>query len=176
MIRYLIFAGLFLASTLLGAQVLTLDHGEVEFETSTIVSDIAAFSEDFEVSLDTSTGAFEVLIPIASFDFEYEMMQEHFNEDYMESEKYPNATFSGKIQQKIPSLHEAFTTDVTGDMTIHGVTKALSFPVTFTEKDGMMRVRCTFPIVFKDFEVEEPSILTKSVAKDVEVKVSIYLK
>lgn len=176
MSKYLTVISLLLTSTLLEAQVLTFDHGEVEFHTSSIMSDIEAFSEEMDVQLDTTTGDFEIVIPIESFDFEYEMMQDHFNEDYLESEKYPNATFSGKIGQKIPSLEEAFTTDISGDMTIHGVTKAMSFPATFSEKEGLMRVRCTFPIVFKDFEVDEPSILTKAVAKDVEVKVSIYLK
>lgn len=174
--NYLAIIGLVLTSTLLKAQVLTFDHGEVEFHTSSIMSDIEAFSEEMDVQLDTTTGDFEIVIPIESFDFEYEMMQDHFNEDYLESEKYPNATFKGKIPQKIPALEEAFTIDISGDMTIHGVTKAMSFPATFSEKDGMMRVRSTFPIVFKDFEVDEPSILTKAVAKDVEVKVSIYLK
>ena len=160
----------------LQAQVLTFDHGKVEFHTSSIMSDIEATSKEIEVNLDIQTGVFDLRIPIESFEFEYEMMQEHFNEEYIESHLYPDATFTGKITQDISEIQEAMEVDVSGDMTIHGITQPTSFKATVSKKDGFTKVKCTFPIVFKDFKVEEPSILTKSVAKDVEVKGLLYLK
>lgn len=157
-------------------QSLTFDHGKVEFHTASIMSDIEAVSEEMEVSLDVASGDVEIRIPIASFEFEYEMMQEHFNEDYLESEKFPEAVFTGKLEGDISGIEEASEMVVSGQMAIHGVTQQTRVIATVSKKDDMTRVKCTFPIVFKDYGVDEPSILTKSVAKDVEVKVLIYLK
>lgn len=158
------------------AQVLSFDHGKVEFHTSSIMSDIEATSEEFEASLDLQTGDVAVRIPIASFEFEYDMMQDHFNEEYMESEKFPQATFLGHISQDISNIIEAVEVDVVGELMIHGVTVPTSITATLSKKEDFTRVKCVFPIVFKDFNVEEPSILTKSVAKDVELKGIFYLK
>ena len=174
--RFLILSSLLLAVTLTHAQVLTFDHGKVEFHTSSIMSDIAADSEEIEVRLDLESGDVEIRLSIASFEFEYEMMQDHFNEEYLESDLYPDATFVGKIGQDISNIQEDMEVDVSGALTIHGVTKPKSFQATFSKKDGLTKVKCVFPIVFKDFKVDEPSILTKSVAKDVEVKGLLYLK
>ena len=158
------------------AQVLAFDHGKVEFHTSSIMSDIEAVSKDVEVKLDLESRVVEIRIPIETFEFEYEMMQEHFNEEYLESGQYPDASFKGQITQDISNIQAPKDVDVTGQLTIHGVTKETQFKATLSKKDGFTRVKCIFPIVFKDYNVEEPSILTKSVAKDVEVKGILYLK
>lgn len=158
------------------AQVLTFDHGEVEFYTSSILSDIEATSEDIAVSLDVASRQVDITIPIASFEFEYEMMQDHFNEEYMESDKYPNATFQGVISQDISDLSDEMEVDVSGTLNIHGVEKQTNFKAKLAKKDGFTVVRCKFTIVFKDFNVDEPSILTKSVAKDVGMKSKLFLK
>lgn len=158
------------------AQLLSFDHGKVEFHTSSIMSDIEAVSKEMDVSLDVETGEVNIRIPISSFDFEYEMMQDHFNEDYLESELYPYASFQGKITQDITPLQEVVEVDVSGNLIIHGVTKMIKVTANISQTDGFTRVKCVFPIVFKDFNVDEPSILSKSVAKDVELKAILYLK
>lgn len=160
----------------LSAQVLTFDHGKVEFHTSSIMSDIEAISTEIKVNLDIATGEFDLTIPIESFEFEYDMMQDHFNEEYIESHLYPNATFKGKVAQDISNITEAVEVDVSGDLTIHGITKITNFKATLSKSEGLTKVKCKFPVVFKDFKVEEPSILSKAVAKDVEVKGLLYLK
>jgi len=157
-------------------QVLSFDHGKVEFSTSSIMSDIEAISEEMKASLNQETGAVEIIIPIQSFEFEYEMMQDHFNEEYLESEKYPEARFIGSITGDISNIQDDQIVDITGNMTLHGVTKPIQLKATLSKSEGMTKVKSTFPIVFKDYGVDEPSILTKSVAKDVEVKVLLYLK
>lgn len=158
------------------AQVLAFDHGKVEFHTSNIMSDIEAVSNELEASLDLESGTVDIRIPITSFEFEYEMMQDHFNEEYLESDRFPDATFKGNIVQDIGSIEGATQVDVTGALSIHGVTKSTSFTATLTQQDDFLKVKCVFPIVFKDFDVEEPSILVKTLAKDVEMKAILYLK
>ncbi len=174
--RSVLFIGCFCFISALSAQVLSFDHGKVEFHTSSIMSDIEATSTEITVNLDVETGIFDLVIPIESFEFEYEMMQDHFNEEYIESHLYPDAVFKGKVSQDISNLDEPLEVDVSGQLTMHGVTQTTGFKATLSKSDGFTKVKCKFPVVFKDFKVDEPSILSKAVAKDVEVKGLLYLK
>jgi len=173
---YFLLAVLLLSLNTLHAQVLSFHHGEIEFYTSSMVTDIEAATEKADVKLDIQTGNIEVAINIKSFVFEYETMQEHFNEKYMESDKFPQATFKGKIKQDISNLTDEIEIDASGKMTIHGVTRDILIKAKISKAEGYTVVKCKIPIVFKDYNVDDPSILTKSVANDVLVKGTIYLK
>lgn len=170
------FIVLLLSINSIQAQVLSFDRGKVEFYTTTILSDIEAVSEDVQVKLDVQSGDVEIEIAIESFEFEYELMQEHFNDEYLESDKFPAATFKGKLTQSIVDLHDETEVDVFGELVLHGIKKEIKFKANISSKEAYTIVKCKFPIAFKDFNVEEPSILAKSVAKDVEVKSVLYLK
>ena len=171
------FAVLVLFTNSLDAQTLSFDHGEIEFYTASMISDIEAVTDKAEVNLDVQTGEVEVSVDIKSFEFEYDLMQEHFNEKYLESDKFPKATFKGKIQQDISKgIENEMDVDVSGNLTIHGVTKAIKLKANITKQGEFTVVKTKIPVVFKDYNVEDPSILTKSVAKDVEVKCTFYLK
>lgn len=160
----------------LHAQVLSFDHGEVEFYTASILSDIEAVSENVDVKLDIQTGNIELTININSFEFEYELMKEHFEEKYMETDKFPQATFKGKITQDISGNFSEMEVDASGELTIHGVTKEIQLKAQISKKDDYTIIKSKVPVVFKDYNIDEPSILTKSVAKDVMVKSTLYLK
>jgi polyisoprenoid-binding protein YceI len=140
------------------------------------MSDIEAVTDTADVKLELQTGNFEATVNIQSFEFEYETMQEHFNEKYMESDKFPQATFKGKITQNISNISGELEADASGKMTIHGVSKEIQIKVKISKKQEYTVVECKIPIVFKDYNIDDPSILTKSVAKDVLIKVSVYLK
>ena len=159
------------------AQVLLFDHGKIEFYTGTVVSDIEAVTNKADVSLNIETGEVAVSIQIKSFEFEYDLMQEHFNEKHLESDKFPNATFTGKIVQDISGgIKNEVTVDAVGDLTIHGVTKNVKFKVNLTGQADFTVVKTKVPVVLKDYNIDEPSILSKSVAKDVMVAVTLFLK
>jgi len=174
--KYLLLAVLLYSINVLHAQILSFDHGEVEFYTASVLSDIEAVTEKADVKLDIQTGNFEVTINIQSFKFESELMQEHFNESYLESDKFPQATFKGKIVQDISNISAEIEVDASGKMTIHGVTKGIQAKANISKKEGYTILKCKIPVVFKDYNVDEPSILTKSVAKDVLIKGTLYLK
>jgi polyisoprenoid-binding protein YceI len=174
--KYFILAGLLISINKLSAQVLSFHHGEVEFYTETVMSDIEAVTKTADVKLDLQTGDFEATVNIQSFEFEYETMQEHFNEKYMESDKFPQATFKGKILQNISNISEEMEVDASGTMTIHSVSKEIKIKAKISKKQDYTVVECRIPIVFKDYNIDDPSILSKSVAKDVLIKVSVYLK
>ena len=176
MMKQLLYVVFFFSLVTVKAQTLTFDHGEIEFYTSSVLSDIEAFTEKAEVKLDAASRDFEVKLDINSFDFEYDLMKEHFNEKYMETEKYPEATLIGKINKDILSISNETEFDASGQLTIHGVTRNIQFKVLISKNDNFTLVKAKFPIVFKDYNIDEPSILTKSVAKDVLVKSTLYLK
>lgn len=173
---------IFIAGTLfsfncLNAQILSFDHGEIEFYTATAVSDIEAVTDTADVNLNIQTGQVEVKVNIKSFEFEYNLMQDHFNESYMESDKFPQATFKGKILQDISTGIGALReVEVSGDLTIHGVTKQIQFNANISKQGELTVVKTKIPVVFKDYGIDDPSILTKSVATDVEIKSTLYLK
>ena len=174
--KYFILAVLLLYFNKLHSQVLSFHHGEIEFFTETVMSDIEAFTDKAVVKLDIQTGNFEATVNIQSFEFEYETMQEHFNGKYMESDKFPQATFKGKILQNISNISGTTEVDASGKMTIHGVTKEIKIKAKISKKQDFTVVECKIPVVFEDYKVDEPSILSKSVAKDVLIQVSVYLK
>ena len=161
----------------LNAQILNFDHGTIEFYTGTVVSDIEAVSKKADVSLNLETGEISAMINITSFEFEYDLMQEHFNEKYMESDKFPQATFKGKILQDISNgTDNGMNVDVSGKLTIHGVTKDIRFKASLSKQNDFTVVKTKITVIFKDYGIDDPSIITKSVAKDVEVKGTLYLK
>lgn len=94
----------------------------------------------------------------------------------MESDKFPHATFKGKIVQNISNITDEIEAEAIGKMTIHGVPNEIKVKVNISEKEGYTVVKCKIPVVFEDYKVEEPSILSKSVAKDVLINVNVYLK
>ena len=159
------------------AQILTFDHGEIEFYTSSVLSDIEAVSDEVSVNFNPETGEIDVSIDIMSFKFEYDLMKNHFNQKHMETDKFPVATFKGKVKQDLSAGIENETeVDASGDLTIHGVTNKVSIKANISKEGEFTVVKSKFIIVFEDYNVDEPSILTKSVAKDVEVKSTLYLK
>ena len=173
---YLFFSGLFFVLNQLNAQELLFDHGEIEFYTATTISDIEAITEEASIKLDVKTGNVDIAVNIKSFDFEYELMETHFNREYMESDKFPQATFKGKIIQDISGDFEVMDVDVSGDLTIHGVTRKIDVKAQITKSQDYVLVKAKMPVVFENYNIEEPTILTKAVAKSVEVKSTLYLK
>lgn len=173
---WFLLAGLLLSNNILQAQILSFHHGEIEFYTASIMTDIEAVTENADVKFDIQTGNIEVTVNIKSFVFEFETMQKHFNEKYMESDKFPQATFKGKTEQVISDFTGEIEIVASGKMTIHGVTKEIQVKAKISKAEGYTLVKFKMPVIFKDFNVDDPSILTKSVAKDILVKGIIYLK
>ena len=174
--KYFILLAFLFSVSIVNAQKLYLDRGKIEFYTETVVSDIEAVTEKFDAFIDLQTGIFEVKVNIQSFEFEYETMQEHFNEDYLESERFPQATFKGKLLGDISGVKGESEVDASGEMNIHGVTREIKVKANISVKDGFTVVKCKFPLLFKDYNVDEPSILSKPIAKDVVVNCVLYLK
>ncbi|HKL03598.1 MAG TPA: YceI family protein [Cryomorphaceae bacterium] len=154
-------------------------NGTIEFFSTTPVEDIKAENFNATAVLDAASGAMEFSLLMKSFNFKKALMQEHFNENYVESDKFPKATFKGKVT----NLDEVdFTKDgsypatVTGDMTIHGVTKPIETTGTIEVKGGKVITESKFMVSPEDYDIEIPGVVRDKIAKEIEVTVSTELE
>ena len=111
-----------------------------------------------------------------SFKFEKALMQEHFNENYVESDKYPKAVFQGKfLNFNLDDSSEQNVT-ATGKLTIHGVTKEITATGTFKISTNQIAARSKFVIRLEDYKVKIPQILWNNIAEEVEVTIALTYK
>jgi len=122
------------------------------------------------------TGAIEFSVLIKSFQFEKALMQEHFNENYMESDKFPKATFKGSSEElkKLNFTKDGtYTITVSGDLSIHGETKKITTPMTFVVKSKAISASTEFKVLLKDYNIKVPSVVGKKIAEEILIKVTI---
>lgn len=149
---------------------------EVSFFAGTAIEDIDGKSSEAVSAIDLIDGSVAVSIPIKTFHFEQSLMEEHFNENYMETEKFPKATFKGKIEN-LGSITWTSTTPfvakVSGVLTMHGVSLPRTFEVTFQNKDGKLQASASFPVKLEEFNIDRPKILWEKLAEEVKVQLNI---
>ena len=169
---------LVLTIPLFGKDIYFTRSGSVSFFSSTPIEDIRAINEQTTCVLELKTGDVSFRIPIRGFIFKNGLMQEHFNENYLESDTYPNARFTGSIEGwKDIILTEKFQpVSLKGTMTIHGISKDISEPGNILMKDNRVIGSATFKITVADYKIEIPKILRDNIAKVVDVDVDISLK
>lgn len=112
------------------------------------------------------------LITIKDFIFPNSLMQEHFNENYLESDKYPEASFSGKLNgfDKNELSNEKQTYEAEGKMTIHGVTQKVKLPVTLClNQDGGVQLDSSFMVKLEDYKIKIPQIVFVKISEEAKV-------
>jgi polyisoprenoid-binding protein YceI len=152
--------------------------GHVSFYSDTPLEKIEAQNKSSNCVLDLATGKLEFAVLIKGFQFEKALMQEHFNENYLESNKFPKATFKGQIDNynKIDvTKNGKSTVKVSGDLTLHGVTKKLNTDAVVEVKSGKIDADATFNILVADYNISIPSLVKDQIAKSVKVKVDATL-
>jgi polyisoprenoid-binding protein YceI len=116
---------------------------------------------------------------ITAFEFEKALMQEHFNENYMESGKFPLSTFSGKILN-LKDINFAkdgvYNAVVEGDLTIHGVTNKVKENGTFEVKSGKVRGRSQFTIKLNDYKITIPTAVFNKLSETIKIDVDVTLE
>ncbi|MGY3090591.1 hypothetical protein ACVWYF_003652 [Hymenobacter sp. UYAg731] len=150
--------------------------GQVSFFSATPIEDIEAKTQQTAAILDFGTGQLAFSIPIKSFVFKRTLMQEHFNETYLESDKFPKATFTGHfVEFDAATLTTAgpHNVPVEGDLTLHGVTHHIKLPATVELKNGQLLAAATFPVASADYDIEIPLLVRSNIAKVVTVRVAL---
>lgn len=175
LIGLLTVAGTQLAS----AQKYMTRTGKVSFFSSTKIENIEAFNNESSAVLDSKTGDMVFAIPIKSFKFEKALMQEHFNENYMESSKFPKSDFKGKIDNLSAVNFKkdgTYNVTVSGNLTMHGVTKAVKTTGTIKIAGATVTLNSKFNVAPADYGIKVPSMAADKIAKSIEVTVASVLK
>ena len=156
------------------AQLYKSKEGTVSFFSETAIENIDATSKNIASVINTSTNEIVFNVAISSFQFKREKMQEDFNEDYMESDKYKDAIYQGKINEKINWKKDG-TYKITskGILTIHGVTKERTDTGVVEIKAGKFIVKNNFLIRVADYGIKIPQLVLYKVAEVVSVKSTI---
>lgn len=156
------------------AQVNFTRNGKITFFSKAPVENIEAINNEVSGFLDTKKGEFAFVVLIKSFKFQKALMEEHFNENYMESNTFPKASFKGNITDisKVNFDKDGtYPVNVKGDLTIHGVTKNVLAPGTITISQGKIGASSKFKIAVKDYNIKIPSTVINNIAENVEITV-----
>lgn len=161
------------------SQKMITRSGEIKFEASVpAFEEIAATNTTTSCILDTKTGDIAVLALVKAFRFKIPLMEEHFNENYIESDKYPKATFKGKIVNFDATKSDIGkqTFDVEGDLTLHGVTKRIKTKFYFTNENNRLVVTSSFSIKTSDYKIKIPGIVKNKIAEIVKINLKFDLE
>lgn len=155
-------------------QVYKAKSSSVRFFSEATIENIEATNRRVSSMLNIETKQLVFQIPITAFEFDKDLMKEHFNENYLESEKHPKGTFNGRIVENIDfskdGVHKA---SAKGILKIHGIEKERTINGTITIKDGVISLTGKFDVVLKDHNVKIPKILFSNIAEQVEVTINV---
>jgi len=158
------------------SQIYIASSSEISFFSEATIENIEAVNKASKPILNTSTGDIQIKIPMKGFVFAKPLMQEHFNEDYAESEKFPDAFFRGKINEQIDYTKDGeYKATAAGKITIHGVEKEKTLEGTLIVKGGHIVLQTKFNIHIADYGIKVPSLYVKNIAEDVSVKLNATL-
>jgi hypothetical protein len=170
---------LFLVAGLRGSAQTTarLGNAVVTFFSSAPLEDIEAVNKKAAGVVDWSKRSFLISIPIKGFEFKSGLMQSHFNENYLESDKYPDCIYRGTFAGPVDLTKDGdYPVTTTGDLTLHGVTQRRTIPATISVRNGAVSVASKFNIRVADHKINIPKMVFKKVAEVVAVTINASLQ
>jgi hypothetical protein len=163
-------------SVSLTAQKYTTEKTFVSFFSDAAIEDISADNTKTVGVFNSTTGEIAFSVPIKDYEFEKSLMKEHFNEKYMESEKFPKSTFQGKVIGYDPNATGPQNANSKGKLTIHGVTKEVEIPGTIEKQGENLVIKSKFIVKLEDYKIAIPKLLWQNIAEQVEVTVDFTFK
>jgi hypothetical protein len=148
----------------------------VSFYSHAAIEDISASNKKSVGIFNSSTADIAFSVPIQEFQFAKSLMQEHFNEKYMESDKYPKSTFQGKISNFNTGVAGVQNVKANGKLTIHGVTNSIEVPGTIEKEGEKFLMKSKFKVKLQDYKITIPQLLWQNVAEEVEVTLEFAFK
>ncbi len=151
--------------------------GHVSFFSKMPIENIEAHNRQVSCMFDISTGEFAYKVLIKSFEFEKALMQEHFNENYLHSEKYPKAVFEGKVVNlkavnfAKDGVHDV---EVEGVMEIPGVKKSIKEKGKIEVKGGKITTKAVFFVALKDYNIKNDKL--ENIAENIQVTVDVVME
>jgi polyisoprenoid-binding protein YceI len=155
-------------------QVYMTRNGNIKLSSDTPLESIRAENKDVEAAIDLKNRNIAFSLPLKSFKFTRSLMQEHFNEKYVESDKYPRSTFSGSFGETIPKGQDgSYPVKVRGKLTLHGVTRDVEIPGTFVRKGNVLTGTANFKLNPTDYKIRIPYIVRDKIEKETAIQVNI---
>ena len=158
------------------AQTYMTRTGKKYFDATTKASPEKIEGKNNEVAciLDAKTGDVRFQVLVKSFKFERELMQEHFNENYMESDKFPKADFKGAINNSGEvnfAKNGSYNAKVSGKLTMHGVTNDISVPGTIVVKGNTVALKAKFSVKLQDYHISIPGVVADKIDKEATISI-----
>ena len=153
--------------------------GKISFYSKAPLEKIEAVNKTVTAILDGKTGMVQFAVLMKGFEFEKALMQEHFNENYVESDKYPKASFAGVLQGNEKILYTtdgSYQTIVKGKLTLHGVTKDIETAGSVIVIKGVPQLVANFTIELADYKITIPSLVADKISKEVKLMVACSLE
>jgi polyisoprenoid-binding protein YceI len=147
-------------------------EGRAVFFSKTPMETIEGTNKKVTSVMDISTGQIEFSVLMKAFEFQKALMQEHFNENYVESDKFPKSVFENAANVKW-TVDGTYPVKVSGKMTIHGVTKDITVPGTFEIKGGKINGKSTFNILLSDYNIVIPNLVKDKMMESFKVDVDL---
>lgn len=158
------------------AQKYSTEQASISFFSDAAIEDITAGNKKAAGVFNSTTGDIAYSVPIKEFQFQKSLMKEHFNEKYMDTEKYPKSTFQGKISGYDPSASGIQNVNSKGKLTIHGQTKDVEIPGTIEKQGDKLIMKSKFIVKLEDYKITIPQLLWQNIAEQVEVTVDFTFK
>lgn len=156
------------------AQQLVTRNGYVGFFSKTPLEDIHAETSQANAVVDVTKQSLAFALLVKGFLFKKALMQEHFNENYIESDKYPKATFAGTYSGPVDlSKNGTYPVTVKGQLTLHGVTKTIETPATFEVQNGKLSGKATFAVRPQDFAIIIPALVRDKVSQQISIAIHV---
>ena len=154
-------------------------NGSIVFFSKAPLEDIRAINNQANCIYDVEANKIVAKVLIKAFEFEKSLMQRHFNESYLESDKYPKASFKGQLQypkQLDFNVEWEKNMQFNGEITIHGVTKAMAAKAILIHRNGKLKVVSEFDILLKDFEINIPLTVINNISEKVKIYIEFILE
>lgn len=165
---------LLLAGGFADAQIYLTRNGFIGFYSKTPLEDIRAENKQVYAVIDAGKKNLAFTLLVKGFVFTKQLMQEHFNENYVESDKFPKSTFTGSYTGDVDlNKNGVYNVSVKGQLTLHGVTRPVEMPATIEVKNGKLVGQSSFNLVPGDFDIKIPSIVREKIARQIAVRVSV---
>ncbi|MGB0402522.1 MAG: YceI family protein [Salibacteraceae bacterium] len=172
--KNLVISMLVLVPFFTSAQILKTSSSKVHFFSEAPTEDIEAVNTKATGAIRTENNQLALVIPIKAFKFEKALMEEHFNENYLESDKFKNGTFVGFIDDKINWKKDGeYETSATGKLKIHGVEQERTIKGKLVLKDGVATLSTKFQVKLVDHDIEIPKVVILNIAEVIDVTATL---
>ena len=153
-------------------------NGLIQFIASTPLETIDPVNNHVSCVLDTENGNLVFQMKMISFKFEKALMEEHFNEKYVESDKFPKSTFVGRVQNWDDFNWNGTEQNIVvkGKITIHGIEKEIIVKGVIETSKSTIFLSSSFDIIISDFSIEIPRLVRDKISETVKVEVNVTLK